>query len=155
MVDRTDVVVGDQELGLDAALSAPELRRWVGRMECALGAVWRLTDDENNALVVGMEDAGYVTLRDLGEATAEDLQTQLQLPRPMARRMQKYFAGEMAQKEAREGVKAAARVASGSASQAPIGTPQPSGTGSAFTQVGSEVQVRRRHTVVWSGREGW
>ena len=41
-----------------------------------------------------------VTLRDLGEATAEDLQTQLQLPRPMARRMQKYFAGEMAQEEA-------------------------------------------------------
>ena len=35
MVDRTDVGVGDQELGLDAALSAPELRRWVGRMERA------------------------------------------------------------------------------------------------------------------------
>ena len=104
MVDRTDVDVSDRELGLDAALSAPELRRWVGRMECALGAAWRLTEGENDALVVEMEEAGYVTLRDLGEATAEDLQTQLQLPRPMARRMQKYFAGEMAQKEATGGV---------------------------------------------------
>ena len=57
--------------------------------------------------------------------------------------------GDRRKSSPREGVKAAARVASGSASQAPIGTPQPSGTGSAFTQVGSEVQVRRRHTVVW------
>ena len=124
--DRTGNDAGDRELGLDAALSAPELRRWVDRMGRALGAAWRLTHDEDDALVVRMEDAGYVTLRDLGEATAEDLQTQLQLPRPLARRMQKDFAGQTAQQEAQEGAKAAAKVASGSASQAPIGTPQSS-----------------------------
>ena len=59
-----------------------------------------------------------MTLRDLGEATAEDLQTQLQLPRPLARRMQMWFAGETARQEAQDGAKAGAKVASGSASQA-------------------------------------
>ena len=131
VVDRSGNEAGDRELGLDAALSAPELRHWVDCMGRALGAAWRLTGDEDDALAARMEEAGYVTLRDLGEATAEDLQTQLQLPRPLARRMQVYFAGEKAQQEAQEGARAAARVASGSASQAPIGTPQPAGPGSA------------------------
>ena len=45
MVDRTDVGVGDQELGLDAALSAPELRQWVDNMGRSLGAAWRWTGD--------------------------------------------------------------------------------------------------------------
>ena len=66
MVDRTGIDPGDLELGLDAALSAPVLRQWVGLMELALGAAWRLTSEENDALVVRMEEAGYVTLRDLG-----------------------------------------------------------------------------------------
>ena len=72
MVDRSSIDVGNRELGLDAALSAPELRHWVDRMGRTLGAAWRLTGDEDDALVARMEEAGYVTLRDLGEATAED-----------------------------------------------------------------------------------
>ena len=87
-VDRSGNEASDRELGLDAALSAPELRQWVDNMGRSLGAAWWLTGDEDDDLAVRMEEAGYVTLRHLGEATAEDLQTQLQLPRPLARRMQ-------------------------------------------------------------------
>ena len=78
VVDRSGIDAGDRELGLDAALSAPVLRQWVdlmGRIR-KLGAAWRLTSEEDDDFATRMEEAGYVTLRDLGEATAEDLQTQ-------------------------------------------------------------------------------
>ena len=38
VVDRSGIDAGDRELGLDATLSAPVLRQWVGLMELALGA---------------------------------------------------------------------------------------------------------------------
>ena len=135
MVDRSGNAAGNRELGPDAALSAPELRQWIDLMGRALGAAWRLTGDEDDELVARMEEAGYVTLRDLGEATAEDLQTELQLLRPLARRMQGYFAKELARQEAAAGAKADANLTVGSASQEPLVPHQMHGTAAAGARV--------------------
>ena len=72
IVDQTGDVAADQALTLDAELGAPALSRYVDLMGRTLGARWRLTEEEDEQLVARMQVAGYVTLRDLAEATAPE-----------------------------------------------------------------------------------
>ena len=79
----------------------------------------------------------------------QDLQTELQLPRPLDRRMEKYVKDALEQRGDKEAANADAKEGDGSTAEGLIETPQTRGPGSAYTQIGSVIQVQRRHTVVW------